>query len=74
MSAVRTQIYLTDAQRRRIDAAMSARGESLAEIVRKALDRYLDDEGLEDIASALDATFGVDPDARAPDRDEWARG
>jgi predicted DNA-binding protein len=73
MSAVRTQVYLTEEQRRRIDAIGDAKGESLAEIVRKALDRYLDEE-FEDIDAALAATFGADPEARAPDREEWQRG
>jgi predicted DNA-binding protein len=73
MSAVRTQVYLTEEQRRRIDAIVDAKGESLAEIVRKALDRYLDEE-FEDIGAALAATFGADPEARAPDRAEWQRG
>jgi predicted DNA-binding protein len=73
MSAVRTQIYLTEEQRRRIDELTDARGDSLAEIVRKALDRYLDEE-FEAVEAALGATFGADPGARSIDRDEWNRG
>lgn len=73
MSAVRTQIYLTEEQRRRIDELTDARGDSLAEIVRKALDRYLDEES-EAVEAALGATFGADPEARSIDRDEWNRG
>lgn len=73
MSSLRTQVYLTVEQRRRIDALSEAKGQSLAEIVRQALDRYLDQDG-EDAAEALAATFGADPDAQAPDRDEWSRG
>jgi ribbon-helix-helix CopG family protein len=73
MSAVRTQVYLTAEQRRRIDEVMDASGESLAEIVRKALDQYLAEQS-ENAAAALAGTFGVDPEAKAPDRDEWNRG
>jgi hypothetical protein len=73
MSSIRTQIYLTKEQRRRIDACIEAGGQSLAEIVRKALDRYLDTES-EDATVALAATFGADSEAKAPDRDEWQRG
>lgn len=73
MSAVRTQVYLTKEQRRRIDEVADASGESLAEIVRRALDRYLAGQA-EGAASALAGTFGADPEARAPDRGEWDRG
>jgi hypothetical protein len=73
MAAVRTQVYLTAEQRRRIDEVMDASGESLAEIVGKALDQYLAVQS-ESAASALAGTFGVDPAAKAPDRDEWKRG
>jgi predicted DNA-binding protein len=73
MSSVRTQVYLTEEQRRRIDALVQAKGQSLAEIVRHALDRYLEAD-CEEAAAALKATFGADPEAKLPDRDEWNRG
>jgi predicted DNA-binding protein len=73
MSATRTQVYLTDEQRRRIDELARADGVTLAEVVRRALDRYLADE-LPDASEALESTFGIDPDATAPDRGEWDRG
>lgn len=73
MSAIRTQVYLTEEQRRRIDAMVAAKGESLAEIVRKALDRYLEEE-MPDPTTLLAATFGSDPGVSPPDRDEWHRG
>ena len=72
MSATRTQIYLTEAQRRRIDELADAEGVTMAEVVRRALDSYLALEG--DAAAALLATFGADPDATQPDRTEWERG
>lgn len=73
MPATRTQVYLTQEQRRKIDTLARAQGLTLAEIVRRALDRYLADTHA-DPSEALAATFGADPDAAHPDRDEWDRG
>jgi predicted DNA-binding protein len=72
MSATRTQIYLTEEQRRRIDQVTAAEGIPMAEVIRRALDEYLD-EGV-DTTTVLNLTFGADPDAKAPSRDEWRRG
>jgi predicted DNA-binding protein len=72
MSATRTQVYLTAEQRRRIDQVARTNGLTMAAVIRRALDAYLGDEP--DHAIALAATFGVDPDASVPARDEWARG
>jgi len=73
MPATRTQVYLTEGQRRQIDALADAEGVTMAEIVRRALDAYLDEES-PDPQLALAATFGADPGAAAPSRDEWSRG
>ncbi|MEE8457946.1 MAG: CopG family transcriptional regulator [Acidimicrobiia bacterium] len=73
MSAIRTQVYLTDEQRERIDAIAEAEGVTMAEVVRRALDKYLDRQ-IPDPTVALTATFGAVPDASTPDRDEWDRG
>ncbi|WP_162606401.1 CopG family transcriptional regulator [Jiangella asiatica] len=73
MSATRTQIYLTAEQRTRIDEVVRAEGVTLAEVVRRALDAYLDRE-LVVSEAVLASTFGADPDATYPDRDEWDRG
>lgn len=72
MSATRTQVYLTEAQRRRMDNMAQSRGVPMAEIVRRALDAYLDSEI--DPSVALAATFGAQTDAEAPSRDSWQRG
>ena len=72
MSRTRSRIYLTDEQRRRIDQMASAEGVTMAEVVRRALDRYLAAEP--DPAEALRATFGADPAAEPPDRRAWDRG
>ena len=73
MSATRTQVYLTAEQRQRIDALAEAEGVTMAEIIRRALDSYLEDE-TPDPQMALAATFGATPDATVPSRDEWDRG
>lgn len=72
MSATRTQVYLSDSQRRRIDEIAAAEGVTMAEVIRRALDRYLVTET--DPTQALAATFGAAPDATVPSRDEWDRG
>lgn len=72
MAATRTQVYLTAEQRQRIDEIRQAEGVTLAEVVRRALDAYLARD--RDFSSALADTFGADPGARAPSRDEWERG
>ncbi len=72
MSATRTQIYLTEAQRKRIDEIAAAEGVTMAEVIRKALDSYLGRKA--DARAALAATFGADPTVSAPDRSEWDRG
>ena len=71
MSATRTQIYFTDDQRDRIDRAAAACGITMAELVRRAVDDYLDEI---DPTHALTATFGAAPDAEVPSRDDWDRG
>lgn len=72
MPSTRTQIYLTEAQRSRIDRAAAADGVTMAEIVRRAVDEYLGHEA--DPATALTATFGADGGAQVPSRDDWRRG
>ena len=72
MSATRTQIYLTSEQREGIDTMARMGGVSMAEIIRQAVDLYLD--RYTDPGPALEATFGAIPDAVVPDRDEWERG
>lgn len=73
MAATRTQVYLTPDQRRRIDQVAEAEGVTLAEVIRRAVDAYLADAHV-DADEALAATFGADPHATAPGRDEWNRG
>lgn len=72
MSAVRTQIYLTAAQREQLDRRRRAEGKSLAQLIRAAVDAYLD-RPVVDRQHALDATFGSMPGLSVPSRDEWDR-
>lgn len=73
MSATRTQVYLTEEQRSQIDAFAEAEGVTMAEVIRRALDDYLANRD-PDPGLALAATFGAEPDASVPNRDEWQRG
>lgn len=73
MSAIRTQVYLTEQQRQRVDALAEAEEVTMAEVVRRALDAYLEDES-PNPQLALTATFGAAPDATASSRDDWDRG
>lgn len=65
-------MYLTAEQRDRIDRTARARGVTMAEVIRTALDEYLADDV--DPVASLAATFGADPDVSVPTRDEWDRG
>jgi len=72
MPATRTQVYLTEEQRERLDALREKEGRTLAELVREALDAYLA-EAPGDPAEALDQTFGAAPGFEVPPRREWGR-
>jgi predicted DNA-binding protein len=74
MSATRTQVYLTQEQRDRIEQLRARDGRTLAEVIRAALDAYLQPEPtLEERQSVLEETFGSMPDLQAPPREEWDR-
>ena len=72
MSATRTQVYLTEEQRRKVDQMADSEGVPMAVIIRRALDDYL--TGDADATTALTATFGAAPSATVPSRDQWQRG
>jgi len=73
MPSTRTQIYLTDEQRRRLDARGRRMGAPLARMIREAVDSYLADDR-PNVQAALDETFGSLPELEVPQRDEWDRG
>lgn len=72
MPATRTQIYLTEDQRRQLDARGRREQRTLAAMIREAVDEYLIEET--DAQAALDETFGSLPGLEVPSRDEWDRG
>ncbi len=79
-AATRTQVYLTQYQRDRIEELRARDGRSLAQVVREALDEYLDTHGREAEAArdaerqrVLDETFGSMPDFEVPPREESDR-
>jgi hypothetical protein len=80
-AATRTQVYLTEEQRRQIEELRSRDGRTLAEVIRTALDEYLATHGpkaaereLAERQRVLDETFGSIPDFPYPDRSDWDRG
>jgi hypothetical protein len=73
MSATRTQIYLTQEQRKKLDVRGRREDKTLAQLIREAVDRYLENE-VGEPDSVLEATFGALPDLEVPSRDEWDRG
>ena len=68
-----TQIYLTTTQRRELDAISRRDGKALAELIREAVDQYLE-RSAPTLEEALEATAGTMPDLTVPSRDEWDRG
>ena len=73
MAATRTQVYLTTDQRDRLDVVGRHTGRSLAQVIRDAVDSYLDDSG-SGVDDALESTFGAALDIEVPPRSEWERG
>ncbi|MEO8889276.1 MAG: ribbon-helix-helix protein, CopG family [Jatrophihabitantaceae bacterium] len=76
MSATRTQVYLTEAQRAGLDQRAEAERTTMARVIRAAIDRYLaEDIGDAEREQVLLDTFGCRPEfgAAVPSRDEWAR-
>ena len=65
-------MYFSEEQRARIDRAAAATGVTMAEVVRRAVDEYLDRDA--DAVGALASTFGAAPEAEVPSRDGWQRG
>ena len=64
---MRTQIYLTPEQRKLLDERAKSRGTTMAQVIRDAIDRYLEERRIDDI---LERTFGMAPDMEYPSRAE----
>lgn len=73
MSAIRTQVYFTEAQRQALDELAARERKTLAEVVREAVDAYLAQSAV-DPEAALEQTFGSIPGLEVPPRGEWDRG
>lgn len=76
MAATRTQVYFTAEQRAALDERAAIEKRTLAEIVREAVDRYLEDRMTdEERERILDETFGAlkGTNFTVPSRDEWDR-
>jgi len=73
MAALRTQVYLTKEQRARLDEIRRRDGRPLAEVVREAIDDYLESSAPR-VDDAVRETAGALPQLEVPSRDEWDRG
>jgi len=72
---LRTQVYLTEVQRRELHRVAASEGATLAEVIRQAIDAFLRRGNRRpDVEEALDATFGTLKDLQVPSRSEWDRG
>jgi len=75
---VRTQIYLTDHQRDELAAIAKTVGKKQSELIREAVDRFIDEEGHNRREAVLREAAGIWkdredlPDFRAT-RSEWDR-
>ena len=56
---VRTQIYLTDEQKLRLERLAAASGKRQSEVIREALDAYLAARGAQDWKEAFAAVRGM---------------
>ncbi len=75
---VRTQIYLTERQRDELAAIAKTAGKKQSELIREAVDRFIDQSGRSRREAVLRATAGVWKDRRdLPDfkatRAQWDR-
>lgn len=74
MAARRTQVYFTVAQRRRLDDRARRDRTTLAQVVRDAVESYLDGDPAISRDEVLKATYGALPGLEVPPRAEWDRG
>jgi hypothetical protein len=68
MGATRTQIYLTEQQRKALDARRRRERKTLAAVVRDAIDAYIGVPATADTQRILDESFGSIPDFKIPPR------
>jgi hypothetical protein len=75
---VRTQIYLTECQRAKLAAIAKSAGKKQSELIREAIDRFVDEAACGRREAVLQKTAGIWRNRRdLPDfrtlRDEWDR-
>lgn len=75
---VRTQIYLTERQRNELTIIAKTEGKKQSELIREAVDRFIDQSGRHQREKVLRETAGIWKDRRdLPDfeatRTEWDR-
>jgi Arc/MetJ-type ribon-helix-helix transcriptional regulator len=76
---VRTQVYLTKRQRERVAAIAKASGKKTSEVIREAVDRFIERERLGRRTATLREAAGIWKDRNdRPDfeamRADWTRG
>ena len=73
MGAVRTQIYLTEEQRKALDTRRRRERKTLAAVVRDAIDAYIGTPATADAQRILDESFGTLPNLKVPPRTYWRK-
>ncbi|MEX2047872.1 MAG: ribbon-helix-helix protein, CopG family [Chloroflexota bacterium] len=73
MGATRTQIYLTEQQRKALDARRRRERKTLAAVVRDAIDAYIGAPATADAQRILDESFGTLPNLKVPPRSDWRK-
>lgn len=75
---IRTQIYLTEEQKRALEELSIREGVSAAALIRQALERFLREEQgereREGLREALEETFGLWQDREGLEAQEFVRG
>lgn len=56
---IRTQIYLSELQKKALERMSAAQGVSMAELIRRAIDRLLEEGRIAYFEDVLEATFGL---------------
>ena len=74
MSSIRTQIYLTEEQRRLLDARAAREHKTMAQVVREAVDAYVTQGDAARVNAASSSTYGSLADLEPVSRVEWDRG
>lgn len=74
---IRTQIYLTDREKKGIEELARETGRSQSELIREAIDAYLEQRSEQQRGKRMEEAFGLWEDRDAVDirklRQEWER-